>query len=388
MAATESTGEERLLTRVREHRRTIEALSRIGPEGLSSDRLMQHVVAQVSRVTGIERAKVLRYRPESGDLLVEAGVGWKPGVVGNATLAVDYRSPAGRAFQTCAPVAIKNLPASHEFRYPDLLRDHGIVSLLNVPVMINGQTWGVLEVDSVSPYQFDEWDIGFLTTVANVMGVCLALDNGRQTNFNAIAENSRKTAQSQTLIREMQHRIKNNLQIIISFLTMKMRELPSEMQGRLNDVVGRVQAVALAHDLLSITEQPNGVNFGDYLRSLCANIDPQHPDITIEVEVDSFNIPIDRAVPAGLVVNELVTNAIKYAFGNGRGTIVVRFATASNSSEARVSVQDNGKGMAIPPNKGLGLSLVEGFAHQIQGRVEYAKADPGSLIILYFPIVS
>ena len=55
----------------------------------------------------ISRTKVLRYRPEKGDLLVEAGVGWKPGVVGNATLAVDYRSPAARAFQTGAPVTIK-----------------------------------------------------------------------------------------------------------------------------------------------------------------------------------------------------------------------------------------------------------------------------------------
>src|SRR6476661_1819308 len=94
--------------RVREYQRVIEALSRIGPQALTPQQLMQHVTAQVSRATMISRTKVLRYRPEKGDLLVEAGVGWKPGVVGKATLAVDYRSPAGRAFQTGAPVTIED----------------------------------------------------------------------------------------------------------------------------------------------------------------------------------------------------------------------------------------------------------------------------------------
>jgi len=94
--------DQQTLARVREQRRTIEGLSRIGPETMAPERLMQHAAAQVARVTHIAQAKVMRYRPESGDLLIEAGVGWSAGVVGNATLSVDYRSPAGRAFQKCA----------------------------------------------------------------------------------------------------------------------------------------------------------------------------------------------------------------------------------------------------------------------------------------------
>ena len=84
--------EQLTLDRVREYQRVIEALSRIGPQALTAQQFMQHVTAQVSRATMISRTKVLRYRPERGDLLVEAGVGWKPGVVGNATLAVDFGS--------------------------------------------------------------------------------------------------------------------------------------------------------------------------------------------------------------------------------------------------------------------------------------------------------
>ena len=206
-----------LMDRVREHHRTIEGLTRIGPEGLSPDRLMNYVVAQVSRVTKIDRTKILRYRPEKGDLLIVAGVGWNPDVVGNVALGADYQSPAGRAFQTTTPVAIRNPKEAKEYRYPDVLREHGIVSLLNVPIMINGHTWGVLEVDSASPSDFDDWDIHFFTTVANIMGVCLALSEANEKHLNAIAEFAVERTRFDTVMREFQHRVKNNLTIIVSF---------------------------------------------------------------------------------------------------------------------------------------------------------------------------
>jgi two-component sensor histidine kinase len=151
-------------------------------------------------------------------------------------------------------------------------------------------------------------------------------------------------------------------------------------------VVGRVQAVALAHDLLSISKKATNVDFDDYLRSLCANILPQRSDIVIEIEAQRASIPIDRAVPAGLIVNELVTNSIKYAFGNGGGRIAVRFALESNATEGCISVSDDGKGMEIPPKRGLGLTLVEGLSQQLQGRIDYVKVESGSKAVLCFPV--
>jgi two-component sensor histidine kinase len=378
--------EEQLHARLREHRRMIDGLSRIGPEGLSPEQLMQHVAAQVSRVTNIDRIKVMRYRPERGDLLIEAGVGWNPGVVGTVSLAADYQSPAGRALQTGAPVTLENFASAPEFRIPQVLREYGIVSMMNVPVMINGATWGVLEVDSTRPRTFDEWDISFLTIVANMMGVCLALYQARQKHLDGLAEATKSRAQFQMVLREVQHRIKNNLQIIIAFLSQQMGDAPADVRERIKAVVARIQSIALGHDLLSVTEEPSRLRFDDYLRSVCANLDLQRTDVTIDVVAEPITIPIDRAVPAGLVVNELVTNALKYAFDNAGGRIRVHFAIISNRSEACVSVEDNGKGMTVPPKKGLGLTLVEGFAQQIQGRVEYAKADVGSKVTCCFPI--
>ncbi len=374
-----------LQPRLRDHRRTIDALSRIGPEGLPPDQLMQHVAAQVSRVTVVERIKIMRYRPDRGDLFIEAGVGWKPGVVGHTAISADYLSPAGRALQTGMPVTIEKFTGAPEFRIPDVLREHGIVSLVNVPVMINGATWGILEVDSVRPQRFDEWDVGFLVIVANILGICLALHEAKQQHLDGLAEATRLRAQFQLTTRELQHRVKNNLQIIVAFLSQEMRDVSEQVRHKVKAVIARIQAIALAHDVLSVNDEANSVAFDDYLRSVCNNLDAQRADVSIDVTAEEITVPIDRAVPAGLVVNELVTNALKYAFGDDGGQIRVHLGAINNDSEVCVSVEDNGRGMELPPKKGLGLTLVEGFAQQIQGRVEYAKVDAGCKIILCFP---
>jgi two-component sensor histidine kinase len=386
MTTEEATAAEQILTRARDYQRTLEAFSRIGAEALSPERLLHHVAAQVSRVTHIERTKILRYRPDKGDLLIEAGVGWREGVVGHATLSVDHRSPAGRAFQTGAPVAIEDLAGTEEYRWPDILTEHGIVSLLNVPVIANGYTWGVLEIDSTRPTAYDAWDVGFLSTLANMMGTCIAYHKAKHDVVDAVANAARERAQFAITLRELQHRVKNNLQIIIAFLSLKMRGGSADVREKLDAVIGRVQAIALAHDLLSAGQETSSVDFADYLRSLCANIDPQRPDLRIHVEAERANVPLDRAVPAGLVVNELVTNSIKYAFDNSGGNIRVTFQVISNSSEGCIAVEDDGKGMGDPPKKGLGLSLVEGFAQQLQGRVQYPQVETGSRVVLCFPV--
>jgi two-component sensor histidine kinase len=309
-------------------------------------------------------------------------------VVGNVALSADYHSPAGRALQTGAAVAIHNIYESNEFRVPGVLRDHGIVSLLNVPVMINGATWGVLEVDSNKPTTFDEWDTSFLTLVANIMGICIALYEAKQKHVNDLAEGARDRARAEMATRELQHRIKNNLQVIIAFIAQKMGDVSPEVRDRLNSVIGRIQAVALAHDILSATNEPASVRLDAYLRALCTNLDLQRSDVTIDVDAEHIVIPIDRAVPAGLVVNELVTNALKYAFDNTGGHIRVHLQIVSNRSEAIISVEDDGRGMKVPPKKGLGLKLVEGFAQQIQGRIEYPQVERGCKVTLCFPFAT
>jgi two-component sensor histidine kinase/putative methionine-R-sulfoxide reductase with GAF domain len=378
--------ESQLPLRFAEYLRILSSFSRTSVEALPVERLMHHIAAQASQATEIKRTKVLRYRPETADLLVEAGVGWNPGVVGNATLSIGYRSPPGRAIQTAAPVLINDLPNDPNFDHSELLKSHQVISLINVPIMIEGRTWGVLEADSERRQDFDQWDVDFLSTLANMLGSALARQTAEQRAIETAAQNKRDQAHSEIMLRELQHRVKNNLQIIVSLLALKVGQTTdASVREKLDSVIGRVQAIALAHDLLSTSRETNSIDFGDYLRALCADLAPDE-NITIEVHAAHAPIPLDKAVPAGLIVNELITNALKYAFGNAGGIIRVTFDTVTNASEACISVADDGIGIKLPPEKGFGLTLMEGLARQLSGRIEYVEVERGSRIRLCFPV--
>src|SRR3954462_13978021 len=136
------------------YQRALATFTRIVSEADSQSRLLQNAAAQVARITHIRHVKVLRYRPDRGDLLIEAGVGWNPGVVGNVSFGADRHSSPGRSLQTGAPVVCEDIRHDPEFRYADVLREHNIISVLNVPVFVDGKHWGVLEVDATEKTAF------------------------------------------------------------------------------------------------------------------------------------------------------------------------------------------------------------------------------------------
>jgi transcriptional regulator with GAF, ATPase, and Fis domain len=157
----------------------------------------------------VQHAKVLRYRSAEDDLLVLAGVGWKPNVVGQALLPSDMRSPPGRTFRTGASTFIDDLPNNAEFDYSDLLRDHRIVSVVNVPIAVDDIVWGVLEVDSEQPRRFDLDDREFLCGFAEIIGRSVEnleqLENAKQAGLDQKIQLQEREA----LFRELQHRIGN-----------------------------------------------------------------------------------------------------------------------------------------------------------------------------------
>src|ERR687889_178601 len=123
--------------------------------GLDLDALLAEAAAHAAAALRVERAKVLQHRPGTDDLLVRAGVGWDPGVVGRAALPAGAASPPGRAFRTGAAVMVEDLRAAEGFEWSGLLREHGVVSLLDVPVRLpGGAVWGVLEADCEAPRRF------------------------------------------------------------------------------------------------------------------------------------------------------------------------------------------------------------------------------------------
>ena len=148
------------------------ALAAFGSFALGEDDLGK-VLTEAARVCAesleVPFCKVCRYRSEENDLLVEAGVGWKPGVVGGVVSRADKSSPQGRAFTTGEPVICEDLSRDASFLLPSFYAEHGIVSTLDVIIKKKeGQPWGVLEIDNPEWHVYDVHDINFVTGFANV----------------------------------------------------------------------------------------------------------------------------------------------------------------------------------------------------------------------------
>ena len=164
--------------RVRKLLRQQEAIASFGSFALRESNLLK-VLTEAARVCAdgldVHFSKVCRYREAENDLLIEAGFGWKAGVVGHIVSRADESSPQGRAFITGEPSVCDDLSKDDRFVLPPFYAEHGIVSTIDV--VINGSSnrpYGVLEIDSDEQHDYDQHDIDFLTAFANVLAEAVA----------------------------------------------------------------------------------------------------------------------------------------------------------------------------------------------------------------------
>src|SRR3954464_11054642 len=138
---------------------------------------MHHIGALLQEATRVcaqglqsQFCKIMEYLPAEHQFVVQAGVGWKPGVVGSARTGADIESPSGYAFQTGEPVISNHLEGESRFRTPKVLEEHGVKRAINVIIRGEGEPFGALEVDSPTEGRFTEADVAFLQGVANLLG--------------------------------------------------------------------------------------------------------------------------------------------------------------------------------------------------------------------------
>jgi two-component sensor histidine kinase len=379
--------------KLRRHMRIIVDVGRLASQQLDLNRFFDQAVVQVARAVEINHVKILQYRRQTGDLLQVAGIGWKEGVVGTATFSTALRSPAGRAYQTGEPVVITDTGDTAEFTISPVLKEHGIVSLANVPILVDGAAWGVLEVDSSTPRDFSADTLNFMTAAAATAGTVIRRFQAAEREAEAIARASREAQQRQELLTEMQHRVKNNFQIILSMIALQRRRIDEKPARRVLDhVANRINAISLAHDQLNptqgLSQSTRLIDLSAYLRALCSNIEQQLENITIEVQADEIELLIDRAVPVGLIVNETITNSAKHAFSPEGGAVTVRLVTGVGVGEARLIVSDNGQGVDPSRPQGSGTRLIASLAAQVGGQVEQESSEKGTTTTVQFPIIT
>ncbi len=201
-------------------------------------------------------------------------------------------------------------------------------------------------------------------------------------------------AEREVLLQEIHHRVKNNLQVISSLINLQSRKLEAgENRDALEECRSRVQAIALIHEQLYQSSDYARVPFAEYAKSLAVSVFQAAvhtvSNVRLELAVDNIALAVDQAIPCGLVLNELITNALKHGFSDGRaGTIRVEF---SKTAVGRVRLAVKNDGVALPEgfesrdSPSLGLHLVSTLASQLNAELEISR-DAGTAFQLTFAL--
>ena len=200
---------------------------------------------------------------------------------------------------------------------------------------------------------------------------------------------TKRDEEKEILLKEIHHRVKNNLQVISSLLDLQSKKAGEGEKEALAIGQSRVRAMALIHEKLYQSKTVSEIDFEAYCRQLnqqIAQIFPNGQSVDCEIDVVNIKLDIDTAVPVGLILNELITNAYKYAFPEGKGRLRIS-AERDDENSYILRVEDDGQGLPDDfdwrKSKSLGLRLVNRLARQLYGKADYENAEKSTFQVTF-----
>jgi two-component sensor histidine kinase len=200
--------------------------------------------------------------------------------------------------------------------------------------------------------------------------------------------------EKEILIREIHHRVKNNLQIISGLLDMtRMRTKDNATTEILTDMMMKIKTMAQIHTRLYESKQVDKINMGGQIRDQVTDLSNIYgrsgPEITCQVDAEDLNLPVDQAIPCALVVNEALSNSFKHAFkGRRNGNIMV--SARLDDGMIHIRIQDDGNGIPrdvdIDRATSLGLKLIRNLVQQLRGTLTIENMAPGTSMNVDFPL--
>lgn len=364
-------------------------LARFGELALASDDL-DEILTEGCRLVGdalgTDLAKVVEVQPGGRLLLVRAGVGWRSGILGQVRTELDAPTPEGLALRTAAPIVSHDIAREDRFGVLPFVTEHGVRAMVCVPIIgANSQPpYGVLQVDSRELRTFSHADIAFLRTYANMLASAVS-------RLRANAELRRRAEENARLLRELQHRVKNNLQVMVGLVAVQeRRERTAAAKAALRTVGGRVEALRVLHEKLHVAGEVDRVDLGDYLSHLTKGLLRFHQEergqlrLVLEV-VRGVIVSPDVAAPIGLIVNEFITNSLKHALHGRHGTLGVRLERDAGAGDVRLRLWDDGPGLPLRPAEGgshvshigTGMRMIGNLARQIGAASQWGTGEGG-----------
>lgn len=349
-------------------RKQVSVLARFGGRSLRSgnlDELLQEATRLVSEAMDIDLVKVLQLLPDGQDLVMRAGVNWKPGVVGHAKIPAHEGSPAGHALRTDQAVISEDIAKERRFETPELLIEHGVRSMVNVVIRSEHGPFGVLEVDAQRPRQFDQDDIDFLQNYANLLAAAVDRVNTHQ----ELVESARKL---DVLAHELQHRM-NNMLATIRAVARSARTKYTNVDEFVEAFDNRLGAIARVHNLLGRPETTD-ISIREILRQELAAYGAVEGEKVVESGPDTAVSP-KQAEALEMAFHELATNAVKHgALSAKGGRINISWDAHPHGPGKQVYIcwRESGAQIADDPSeRGFGSEILEkAIPHMLNGTIE------------------
>jgi len=359
-------------------------------ESLKLDDILQRSVEEVRQFLDTDRVIIYQFQPDwSGTVVVESVAdGWRPALnssIQDTCFAQNYAQAykAGRT-QVCDNIYTAGLTQCHI----DILVLYDVRASLVVPILQGNHLWGLLcAYHCARPRHWRSFEVDLLKQLATHMAIAIQQSELYQQVQTELQERKRTEEQlklslkeKEVLLKEIHHRVKNNLQVISSVLRLQSDYIKNEQVLALfKDSQNRIRSMALIHEKLHQSSDLLKINFDDYIRDLADNLlrsyAPSSQTATLQTNAAGVWLTIDTAIPCGLIINELVSNALKHAFPVPNLANEVRVEILPTSDDRfTLIVQDNGIG--FPPDldfrntESLGLELVCIFTEQLEGTIE------------------
>lgn len=346
------------------------------------DTLLHRATEVVSETLGVPLVKVLEHLPERGEMLIRSGVNWEPGVVGHETFGDHEKSPGGYALRADQPVISPDVAVEDRFEIPDVLRRHGVQSMVNVIIVGDGAPFGVLEVDAQEPRDFADDDVALLKNYANLLAA--AIERVRTHD-----ELRRSAREQEVLARELGHRVRNLLGLVqaLASQTSTKGRTAEEFRGAFID---RLQALSTAEGLVFESDEERA----DPLKLAYEVLAPHRQDDPGKLVIDAVPIGLSarQARMFGLALHELATNAAKYgALSVAKGRVRLDWRldqTTGGGGEVSMTWQESdGPEITRPERFGFGTRLLEDVvAHELNGEAELVYEQEGLCYKLRFPV--
>lgn len=372
-------------------------------ESLDLQAILQRAVDEVRQFLQCDRAIVYRFHPDmSGTVSVESvATGWRPvlnSTIRDSCFGQDYAQAyqAGRT-QVVEDIYTANLTQCHI----DILVYYDIRASLIVPILQGENLWGLLcTYQCAEPRHWLPSEVELLKQLAIHMAIAIQQSELYQQVQAELAERKRteerlkiSLGEKESLLKEVHHRVKNNLQIISSLLRLQSDYIEDEKAlTSFKDSQNRIRSMALIHEKLYQSRDVSNIDFIEYIRDLVSHLLRSYTATSqfVNLKIDANNIwlNIDTAIPCGLIINELVSNSLKHAFPQPSLDNEISIAIhPADGNRFRLVVSDNGRGFPqgidFRDTDSLGLQLVCTFTEQLEGAIELDTRNGTAFIITF-----